>query len=64
MTKITAKGDRYYQVRRNLLESVTGVTKCDKRLLQSMTIITKLDVTALIYWKEIHLKLLLLRRLR
>ena len=37
--------DRYYKVRQNLLQGVTSTTKCGKRLLQRVTIITKLDVT-------------------
>ena len=70
MTKITAKGDRYYQVRQNLLENVTVLQNMTRgyykvwKVVQSVKIIIKLDVTVLIYWKQIHLKLLLLRRLR
>ena len=36
---------RYYKKRQNLLQSVTCITKCDKKLLQSATIITKWDIT-------------------
>ena len=35
--------DRYYKVRQNLLQSVTAIKMCDKRLLQSVTDITKCD---------------------
>ena len=33
---IIAKCDRYCKLRQNLLKSVTGITKCDMRLLQSI----------------------------
>lgn len=37
----TVVTNRYYEVRQNLLLSVTGVKKYDKRLLQSVTGLTK-----------------------
>ena len=50
--KVYPRCDRYYKVRMNLLQSVTGIVKCGKRLfqsvwkiLQSVTIIPKRDVT-------------------
>ena len=46
MTKIITKYDRYYEVSENFLQSVTGITKCEKSLLQSVagTTITKCDI--------------------
>ena len=41
--KIITKCDRYYKIMLNLLQSVTDITKCDKRLLQSVTSIKKCD---------------------
>ena len=38
---IITKCDRYYRVRQNLLQGVTVITKCERRLLQSVTGITK-----------------------
>ena len=43
--KIITKHDRYYKVRKNLLQSVKGIAKCDTRLLESVAIMTKWDVT-------------------
>ena len=37
----TVVTNRYYKVRQNLLLSVTGVKKYDRRLLQSVTGLTK-----------------------
>ena len=39
--KIITKYDRYYKVRKNLLQSVKGIAKCDTRLLESVTRIRK-----------------------
>ena len=36
---------RYYKKRQNLWQSVTCIAKCDKKLLQSATVITKWDIT-------------------
>ena len=36
------KGNRYYAVWQ-LLQSVTGITKCERKLLQSVTGITKCE---------------------
>ena len=41
--KIITECDRYYKVRQNSLQSVTGTTKCDKRLLQSVAGTTQCD---------------------
>ena len=37
--------DRYCKVRRKLLQDGSGTAECDKRLLQSVTIIIKIEVT-------------------
>ena len=42
---LTTKFDRYFKVRQNLQLSVTGFTKCDRRLLQSVTVVKKWDGT-------------------
>ena len=44
--KIILKYDRYYEVSENFLQSVTGITKCEKSLLQSVagTTIKKCDI--------------------
>ena len=39
--KFIAKCDRYYRVRQKFLHIVTGITKCDKNLLQSVKDTTK-----------------------
>ena len=39
--KFITKCHRYYKVRQNLSQSVAGIIKCDRKLLQSMTGITK-----------------------
>ena len=38
------KCDSYNKVIHNLLQIVGGITKCDKGLLQSVTVITKWDI--------------------
>ena len=43
------------QVIQNILQSVTGITKCDKRLLQSVAGVTKCDN----YYKDRRNRLLL-----
>lgn len=35
--------DRYQKERQNLLQRVTGITKCDTKLLQIVTVIAKCD---------------------
>ena len=40
---VITKSVRYYKFDRKLLQSVTGITKCDKKLLQSVTGITTCD---------------------
>ena len=40
---IITKCHRYYKVRQNVLQSVTDITKCEKKLLQTVTDVTKCD---------------------
>ena len=42
---LITKFDRYFKVRENLQLSVTGFTKRDRRLLQSVTVVKKWDGT-------------------
>ena len=44
--KIIITYDKYYKVSKNFLQSVTGITKCEKSLSQSVagTTITKCDI--------------------
>ena len=41
LQKVFTKNDRYCKMRQNLLKSLTGITNCDKKLLQSLTGMTK-----------------------
>ena len=44
---MTAKCDRYQKERQNLLQRVTDITKCDKKLLKIVTVIERCDTKLL-----------------
>ena len=48
--KLITKRDSYYKVRQNLLQNMTSITNCDKKLLQSEAGITKWEVTTVLNW--------------
>ena len=48
--KLITKCDSYYKVRQNLLQNMTSITNCDKKLLQSVAGITKWEVTTVLNW--------------
>ena len=51
--------DSYYKVRHNLLRSVISITKCDKKLLQSVTGITKSDIYYKVRRNKVHIDFLM-----
>ena len=56
--KDITKCDRYHEVRENLLQSVTVITKCESRLLRSGRGITKCDNYYKVRRKTPHVKIL------